>query len=151
MKMVAENRKARHDYHIEEVIETGLVLTGTEVKSVRKGSVNLRDSYASVDNGEMFLHHVHIAPYEQGNRANHDPYRSRKLLLHRREIDRLMGRVKERGYTLVPLKLYFNARGRAKLELGLCRGKKQYDKRDTLRERDARRDVERAIKERQRS
>lgn len=148
VKNIAENRKARHDYFIEETFEAGIALTGTEVKSCRLGRVNLRDAYATVSGGEAYLHNVHISPYEQGNRFNHEPRRVRKLLLHRLEINRLIGRVREKGYTLVPLRMYFNEKGWAKVEIGLARGKKQYDKRRDIAERDARRDIERAVKER---
>ncbi|MCL4424637.1 MAG: SsrA-binding protein SmpB [Firmicutes bacterium] len=147
-KIATENRKARHDYHIEETMEAGLVLTGTEVKSLRLGRANLRDSYAEVKKGEVFLLNSHISPYEQGNRFNHDPLRPRKLLLHRSEIRRLIGKVREKGYTLVPLKIYFK-KGKAKVELALARGKKLYDKREDMLERDARREMERAFRERQ--
>lgn len=146
MKIVADNRKARHEYHVLETLETGIVLTGTEVKSARAGHVSLHDAYASFRHGEMYLEHVHIAPYEQGNRMNPDPYRPRKLLARRAEIDFLYGRMRERGLTVIPLRVYFSDRGWAKVELGLCRGKKLYDKRQDLKERDARREVERALK-----
>jgi SsrA-binding protein len=148
IKIAAENRKARHDYHIHETYEAGLVLTGTEVKSLRAGKANLKDSYARIDNGELMLHNMHISPYDQGNRFNHEPLRTRKLLMHRSEINKLIGKTKEKGYTLVPLKLYFT-RGKAKLELGLASGKHTYDKRDALAERDAKRDMERTLRERQ--
>jgi SsrA-binding protein len=143
---VTVNRKARHDYHIEETLEAGLVLTGSEVKSLRDGRANLKDSYARVIRGEATLLNAHISPYDPAHRANHEPTRTRKLLLHRREIDRLEGKLNERGLTLVPLRLYFNARGRAKVELGLGRGKKQYDKRQSIKEREARREAERAMR-----
>ncbi len=146
MKVVTENRKARHDYFIEETHEAGIVLTGTEVKSLREGKVNLKDSYAAVENGELFLCNVHISPYEQGNRYNVDPVRKRKLLLHKREINRLFGKVKQQGLTLVPLKIYFK-HGRAKVELALAKGKKTYDKREDLAKKDAKREVERAFRE----
>lgn len=145
IQVVAENRKARHDYHIVETFEAGLVLTGTEVKSLRLGRAQLRDGYAAIDRGEAFLYNVHISPYDQGNRFNHDPLRRRKLLLHKIEIMRLLGRVREKGYTLVPLRVYFK-RGRAKLELGLARGKKVYDKRADVAERDAARAIARALR-----
>ena len=151
MKLVAENRKARFDYAIEETVEAGISLTGTEVKSLRRGHANLRDAHAFIRGGEVFLLNAHIAPYEQGNRMNHDPTRSRKLLLHRREIDHLEGRVRQQGMTLVPLRLYFNERGRAKVELALGRGKKKYDKRQTIADRDAKRQIARAMRERQRT
>jgi len=144
---VASNRKAYHDYFIEETLEAGIALVGTEVKSLRGGRITLRDSYAELRSGELYLVGVHISPYEQGNVWNHDPMRVRKLLLHRREIERLEARVNERGYSVVPTKVYFKD-GRAKIELGLARGKKLYDKRADMAERDARRDMERSLKER---
>lgn len=150
IKVVTENRKARHDYHIEETYEAGMVLTGTEVKSLRAGRANLRDSFAEIRNGEIYLQGSHISPYQHGNRFNHDPYRARKLLMHRHEINRLIGRVREKGYTLVPLKLYFR-KGYAKVELALARGKRFYDKREAIAERDARRRIDRALKERNES
>ncbi len=149
IKVVATNRKAYHDYHIEETQEAGIVLTGTEIKSVRAGSVNLRDSYAQVKNGEMWLMNVHIAPYEPASRENADPYRDRKLLLHRKEIMRLLGRVQEKGLTLIPLRMYLKHR-RAKVELGLARGKKMYDKRAAISKRDSDREMQRAVKSRTR-
>lgn len=149
IKIAAENRKARHDYHILEAFETGLVLTGTEVKSLRAGKANLKDSYAQIKNGEMFLHNMHVSPYEQGNIFNHDPLRQRKLLLHKAEIVRLFSKTREKGLTLVPLKIYFK-HGMAKLELGLASGKKNYDKRQDMAERSAKREVDRAMKERRR-
>ncbi|MCL5115616.1 MAG: SsrA-binding protein SmpB [Firmicutes bacterium] len=149
-KPIAENRKARHDYFIDEVVEAGLSLTGTEVKSMRLGRVNLRDSYARVVNGEVFLMNCHVAPYEKGNRWNHDPYRDRKLLLHKKEIRELQAKVKQDGMTLVPLRLYFDKHGRAKLSLAVARGKKQYDKRQSLHEREAQRHIDRVMKERTR-
>lgn len=148
-KILATNRKAYHDYFVVETHEAGIALTGTEIKSLRAGAVNLRDAYAAVREGEMFLHNVHISPYEQGNRFNVDPYRTRKLLLHRQEINRLMGRVKEKGLTIVPLKIYLK-KNRAKVELALVKGKKQYDKRETISKRDADREIERGVKERER-
>jgi SsrA-binding protein len=148
MKIIADNRKARHDYFVLETVEAGIVLTGTEVKSARLGRVNLQDSYASMSHSELFLQHVHISPYDQGNRMNHEPYRRRKLLLHRRELDGLVGRMRERGLTIVPLRMYFNDRGLCKVELGVCRGKKLYDKREDLKARDAKREMERALKSR---
>jgi len=146
-RLVADNRKARHDYFIDETVEAGLALVGTEVKSLRAGRVNLRDSYAEVRGGEVFLLGVHIAAYEQGNIWNHEPLRARKLLLHKREIERLAGKVRERGYTLVPLKLYFRG-SHAKVELGLAHGKRQYDKRAAIARRDADREMERALRHR---
>jgi len=148
IKIVAENRKARHDYHIHENYEAGIALTGTEVKSLRAGKANLKDSYARIDNGELMLHNMHISPYDQGNRFNHEPLRTRKLLMHRYEINKLIGKTKEKGYTLVPLKLYLT-RGKVKLELGLATGKKTYDKRQDIAERDAKREVARAFRENQ--
>lgn len=145
IKVVTENRKARHDYFIEETYEAGIALTGTEVKSLRGGKANLKDSYAQVEGGEMFLFNMHISPYEQGNRYNVDPTRARKLLLHKSEINRLFGKVKQQGLTLVPLKVYF-VRGRAKVELALAKGKKLYDKRDALAAKDAQREVERSMR-----
>lgn len=150
IKIIAENRKARHDYHIEETYEAGLVLTGTEVKSLRAGKASLRDSFARVEGGEVFLHNMHISPYEKGNIYNHDPTRTRKLLLHRSEIRRLIGKTKEKGYTLIPLRLYFKG-NYAKVEIALAKGKKLYDKRREIAERDARREIEKAFRERQKS
>ena len=147
-KSIAENRKARHDYFIEEVIEAGIALTGTEVKSLRLGRVNLRDSFARLDHGELFLFNCHIAPYEFGNRWNHDPYRNRKLLLHKKQIRDLAQVVKLKGLTLVPLRLYFDDHGRVKLALAVARGKKEYDKRRTMADRDASRQIERSMKQR---
>ncbi len=147
IKQVAGNRKAYHDYFIDETFEAGIVLVGTEVKSLREGRVNLRDSFGEVRGGELFLVGVHISPYEQGNIANHEPLRPRKLLLHAREIDRIAEKVNERGYTVVPTKLYFKD-GRAKVEIGLARGKHLYDKRQDMARRDAQRDVERALRAR---
>ncbi|HMM19450.1 MAG TPA: SsrA-binding protein SmpB [Selenomonadales bacterium] len=148
IKIVSENRKARHDYHIHETYEAGLVLTGTEVKSLRAGKANLKDSYARIDNGELMLHNLHISPYDQGNRFNHEPLRTRKLLMHRLEINKLIGKTKEKGFTLVPTKLYFT-RGKAKVELGLATGKKLYDKRQDMAERDAKREMDREFRSRQ--
>lgn len=147
-KTVAQNRKARHDYFIEEVYEAGIALTGTEIKSVRAGRVQLKDSFARVENGEVMLHNVHISPYAQGNRYNHEPERTRKLLLRRNEILKLHGLTRERGYALVPLSIYLKG-GWAKVELALAKGKKNYDKRESLKKRDAQREVERALRERQ--
>jgi len=145
-RTIATNRRARHEYSILETYETGLVLRGTEVKSLRAGLVNFKDSYATVRNGEVWLLGCHINPYSHGTDSNHDPERDRKLLLHAKEISRLSGKVAERGLTLVPLKLYFKA-GRAKLELGLGRGKKLHDKRSTLREREVKREMDRAARD----
>lgn len=147
-KIVAENRKAWHDYNIHETYEAGIALTGTEVKSLRAGKANLKDSYARIEHAEVMLHNMHISTYDPGNRFNHEPLRTRKLLLHRYEIIKLIGKTAERGYTLVPLKLYFT-RGKAKLELGLATGKKTYDKRADLAERDAKREMDRALRDRQ--
>jgi SsrA-binding protein len=146
-KLVAQNKKAFHDYHIEEKYEAGIVLTGTEIKSIRAGKVNLRDSFAQVRRGEVTLHNMHVSPYEQGNRYNHEPLRTRKLLLHRDQINRLIGAIKEKGYTLVPLKVYLK-NGLAKVEIALGKGKKEYDKRETLKKKDAQREIEKAIKDR---
>ena len=146
-KVVAENRKARHEYIVEDTIEAGLMLTGTEVKSLRTGRANIQDSYASPENGEMWLINAHIPEYEQGNRYNHEPRRKRKLLVHRREIDKLQGVVKREGMTLVPLKLYFDQRGRAKLLLGIARGKKAHDKREADKQRDWDRQKQRLMRQ----
>src|SRR5919204_2423529 len=148
-KLITETRKARHDYHVLERVEAGIALTGTEVKSLREGGGNLREAYAQLRDGEVFLLGAHIAPYRQGNLQNHDPTRERKLLLHRREIAQLGRKVAERGMTLVPLRLYFSD-GRVKLELGLARGKERFDKRHAIAERDARRQMERALRARER-
>lgn len=144
-KIIAQNKKAFHDYFIEDTFEAGLVLSGTEVKSLRLGRVNLKDSHAAVHKGELFIYGMHISPYEQGNIFNKDPLRTRKLLMHRREIDKLYGLVKQEGYALIPLSLYFKD-GRVKLELALAKGKKLYDKREDAAKKDARRDIERALK-----
>jgi SsrA-binding protein len=146
-KTVAVNRRARHEYAVEETLEAGLALTGTEIKSIRAGRVNLAEAYARIEKGEAWLIGAHIAPYEQGNRNNHEPTRTRKLLLHRDQIAELVGRTQAKGFTLVPLKLYIR-NGMAKLEIGIARGKKAYDKRRTIAERDARRELERSTKER---
>ncbi|ALA56451.1 SsrA-binding protein SmpB [Nitrospira moscoviensis] len=146
IRAVVTNRKAYHDYFIEEKFEAGMVLQGTEVKSLRDGRANLQDSYASVKDGEVFLHHCHISPYSHGNIMNHDPMRVRKLLLHKKEIDKLLGKTQQKGLTLVPLRMYFSKRGHAKVELGLAKGKKLYDRRETIKAREAGREVERAIK-----
>ncbi len=145
-KVVATNRKAFHDYAIQEKLEAGIVLKGTEVKSLREGRVNLRDSYASVDHGEVVLHHCHISPYSHGNIMNHDPLRPRRLLLHRREISKLLGKTQQKGLTLIPLRIYFSSRGKAKVEIALAKGKKQYDRREAIKAREAGREVERAMK-----
>src|SRR6266704_2863622 len=145
VKVITVNRQAYHDYFVERTIEAGIELKGTEIKSIRDGKVNLRGSYALARNGELWLENAHIAMYEHGNRYNHEPMRNRKLLLHRREIDQLLGKVATKGLTLIPLKLYLKG-GKAKIELGLCRGKKLYDKRDAIAERDAKREIERAVR-----
>jgi SsrA-binding protein len=145
-RTLVENRKAWHDYEILESVEVGLVLTGTEIKSLRAGKGNLRDSYARVDNGEVAIHNFHISPYDQGNRENVDPMRLRKALLHRAEIHRLLGKTREKGLALIPLKIYL-AHGYAKMELGLARGKRQYDKRAAIAERETARERERALKQ----
>jgi SsrA-binding protein len=149
-KVISKNRKARHDYDIEETYEVGIVLTGTEVKSVRNARVNLKDSYARIDNNEIFLYNMHISPYEQGNRFNHEPLRIRKLLMHKMEISRLYGKIKEKGYALIPLKIYLT-KGLVKIELGLARGKKLYDKRRDIAERDSKREMERVFRDKQRN
>jgi SsrA-binding protein len=146
IKVIAQNKKARHDYFIEQTIEAGIVLSGTEVKSIRLGKVNLRDSYAVVKNGEVILSGMHISPYEQGNIFNKDPMRERKLLLHRSEIKRLESLIQEKGLTIVPLRVYFK-KGKVKVELGVAKGKKLYDKRTDIAERDAKREIDRKLKE----
>ena len=146
-RVITENRKARHDYFVIEVYEAGVELFGTEVKSLRGGGVNLKDSYCEIDGGELFALGVHISPYEQGNIFNRDPLRPKKLLMHKREIMKLTGLVSREGYTLVPLSLYFKG-SRVKMALGLCKGKKNYDKREDIARRDADRDIERHMKER---
>jgi SsrA-binding protein len=146
IKVITTNRKARHDYQILETVEAGISLVGTEVKALRAGRANLKDSYAEIRDGEMFLVGAHISPYEEGNRFNHEPERQRRLLLHRREIIRFGTKVREKGLTLVPLRMYFKA-NRAKVELGLARGKRAYDKREAIARRDAKRDLDRALKE----
>ena len=146
---LAENRKARHDYFIEETMEAGLALVGTEVKSIRGGKCNLKDSYADIENGEILIKQMHVSPYEQGNIFNVDPMRNRKLLLHKEEIFRLQGLVQRDGYTLIPLSLYLK-NGRVKVALGVCKGKKNYDKRDSMLEKAHKRDIERQMKERNR-
>jgi SsrA-binding protein len=148
-KLVAQNRKARHDYHIEDVYEAGLVLTGTEVKSLRAGRASLVDGFAVLKDGEAWLQNVHIPEYDQGTWTNHEPRRPRKLLLHRQEISKLVGKTKESGLTLVPLSLYFKD-GKAKVEIALARGKRTYDKRQALSERQAKRDADRAVAQRAR-
>lgn len=146
-KTVAVNRRARHEYAVEETLEAGIALTGTEIKSIRAGRVNLAEAYARIERGEAWLIGAHIAPYEQGNRNNHEPTRTRKLLLHRDQISELVGRTQAKGFTLVPLRLYIR-NGMAKLEIGVAKGKKEHDKRRSIAERDARRELERSTKER---
>jgi SsrA-binding protein len=145
VKVISQNRKAYHDYSIEEKFEAGIALTGTEIKSVRAGRVNMGDGYARSENGELWLFNIHIAKYDPGSRANHEPRRPRKLLLHRRQINELSAQVMQRGYTLVPLRMYLK-KGIAKVELGLARGKKLYDKRESIARRDAEQRMERALK-----
>jgi SsrA-binding protein len=146
IKIIAENRKARFDYFIQDQIEAGMVLTGTEVKSLRQGKANLKDSYARIKNGEIFVHQLHISPYTFAYYDNHDPLRPRKLLMHKQEIKRLTSKLNERGFSLIPLRLYFRE-GRVKLLLALAKGKRKYDKRDTIRRRDEQRDLDRMRKE----
>ena len=148
-KTIAQNKKAFHDYFVIESMETGIELCGTEVKSIRNGRVNLKDSWSSIDDGELYIKGMHISPYEQGNIFNRDPMRVRRLLMHKREIMRLFGTVKQDGYSLIPLSLYFKG-SKVKVQLGLCKGKKLYDKREDMAARDAKRDMQRAIKERSR-
>ncbi|HEY1915744.1 MAG TPA: SsrA-binding protein SmpB [Streptosporangiaceae bacterium] len=147
VKVIARNRRARHDYHIEDTVEAGLVLTGTEVKSLRAGRASLNEAFGQITGDEVWLHNLHIPEYAQGTWTNHDPRRTRKLLLHRKEIERLASETAERGFTLVPLSLYFSG-GRAKVELGVGRGKHTYDKRHDLAQRDAAREVDRALRRR---
>lgn len=147
-KVVAQNKKAFHDYFIEDTYEAGIVLQGTEIKSIRAARVNLKDSYARIHNGEMFLYSMHISPYEQGNRYNHDPLRTRKLLLHKKQINTLIGETKEAGYALIPLKVYLK-NGFAKVLIGLAKGKKKYDKREDLKQKDANREIQRALRDKQ--
>lgn len=149
MKTIAQNKKARHDYFVEETYEAGIELCGTEVKSLRAGRVNLKDSWCSIVDGEIFVNGMHISPYEQGNIFNRDPMRVRKLLMHKKEILKLYGTVKQTGYSLIPISLYFKD-SKVKLKVGLCKGKKLYDKRADMAERSAKRDMERAIKEQRR-
>ena len=147
MKIAAQNRKAFHDYFIEETFEAGIVLTGTEVKSLRDGKANLKDSYVLIKDDEAFLFNCHISPYTHGNIMNHDPLRTRKLLLHKREITKMQAQAAQKGYSLVPLKIYFKE-SRAKVEIGLAKGKKQYEKRETIKKKEADREIERAMKNR---
>lgn len=150
IKSIAQNKKAFHDYFIEEKYEAGIELCGTEVKSLRQGRVNLKDSWCNIVDGEIFVNSMHISPYERGNIFNRDPLRVRKLLMHKREINKLIGLTKQDGYSLIPLSLYFKG-SRVKVELGLCKGKKLYDKREAMAQKAAKRDIERAMKEKQRS
>lgn len=147
-KIVANNKKARHDYFIDDVYETGIVLTGTEIKSVRAGKVSIKESYAKIQDGEIVLIGMNISPYEQGNRFNTEPLRTRKLLLHKREIRKLLGLTTQKGLTLVPLRMYINENGLAKVEIAVARGKKNYDKREDIAKRDADRKMEQALKRR---
>lgn len=145
-RLITQNRKARHEYHIDDTVEAGVALTGTEVKSLREGRANLQDAYCAVKDREMVMFNCHIPPYSHGNQMNHDPMRPRKLLMHRREIDRWGAAAAEKGYTIVPLKLYFT-RGRAKVQIGLARGKKQYDKRADIAERETKRRLDRVMRQ----
>ena len=146
---ITQNRAARHEYFVLETYECGIALSGTEIKSIRNGSVNLKESWCDIQNGEMFIYGMHVSPYEKGNIFNKDPFRVRKLLLHKKEINKLFGKVKQDGLTLVPLSLYFKKQY-VKVELGLCRGKKLYDKRETAAKNDAKRDIDRAVKSQKR-
>ena len=145
IKIICQNKKARYEYFIEDTLEAGIALMGTEVKSLRDGKASLTESYASVEQGEVFLYHCHISPYTPANQFNHDPIRKRKLLLHKKEIDRLIGRTREKGYSLIPLKMYFK-NGRAKVELSLAKGKKHYDKRSVIKQRETEREIRQAMK-----
>lgn len=145
-KIIANNKKARHDYFIDEVYEAGIVLTGTEIKSIRQGKINLKESFAKIENGEVVIYQMHISPYEQGNRYNVDPIRPRKLLLHKQEIRKLIGYTTQKGLTLVPLSVYIDERGRAKMSLAVARGKKLYDKRDDIAKRDSDRQMQQEMK-----
>lgn len=145
-KLIAQNKKARHDYIVLQTFEAGLVLTGTEIKSIRNGRINLKDGFVRLTKGEAFLFNVHISPYDQGNLFNHDPLRSRKLLLHRKQIDKLYGESKNKGITIIPLKVYIKD-GYAKVLIGLAKGKKEYDKRETLKRKDQERQIQRALKD----
>lgn len=146
VKYIADNRKARHEYFIHETYEAGIALTGTEVKALRQGKVNIKDSFCRIDKGQLLLEAMHISPYEQGNRFNHDPLRQRILLMHKYEINKLWGKIKEKGYTLIPLNLYFK-KGRVKVTVGLATGKKMYDKRQAIAEKEAKREANRHFKE----
>ena len=149
LKTIADNRKARHDYFVLESYEAGIELTGTEVKSIREGGLNLKDSWISIDDGEAYIKQMHISPYEKGNIFNKDPLRTRKLLMHKREIMKLLGQVKQDGLTLIPISVYFKG-SRVKVQVGLCKGKKLYDKRDAMAQRDAKRTIDRELKMRNR-
>lgn len=149
VKVIANNKRARHEYFIDETYEAGIALKGTEVKSIRLGKINLKDGYAEVKDGEIILHNVHISPYEKGNIFNVDPTRPRKLLLHKREIRKLIGYINQKGYTLVPLQIYLNDRGLIKLQLALAKGKKIYDKRETIAKRDSDRRIQKELRQRQ--
>ena len=149
-KTAAQNKKAYHDYFVLETYEAGLELFGTEVKSIRAGKINLKDSWCNIVNGEMLANGVHISPFEQGNRFNRDPLRPKKLLMHKKEILKLYGTVKQDGLALIPLSVYFNDKGRAKMSIGLCKGKKNYDKREEAAKKDAKRDIERGFRDKQR-
>jgi ssrA-binding protein len=146
VKLISNNKKARYDYFIDDVYEAGMVLTGTEIKSLRQGKANIKESYAKIENGELIIYGMHISPYEQANRFNVDPLRPRKLLLHKKEIRKLLGLSTTKGYTLIPLRLYINERGLAKLEIAVARGKKNYDKRESIAKKDALRKIQQAIK-----
>lgn len=149
-KLLENNKKARHDYFFEDVVECGIVLTGTEIKSVRAGGISLRDSYAKINDGEVWVYNMHIAPYEQGNRYNSDPLRPKKLLLHKQEIRKMDAQIMQKGLTLIPVQVYLNTKGIVKLELAVARGKKLYDKRADIAKRDSQRDMDRTRKERNR-
>lgn len=144
--LITDNRKARHDFNIHDTFEAGIALTGTEIKSIRQGKINLKDSFCRIENGEILLYQVHISPYDQGNRFNHDPERTRKLLMHKSEIHKLLGQIKEKGYSLIPLNFHY-AHGYVKVTLGLVTGKKNYDKRHDITDRDAKRDIQRRLRE----
>lgn len=146
-KILATNKKARHDYFIEEVYEAGMVLTGTEIKSMRQGKLNLKESYAKIEGEELIIYGMHVSPFEQGNRYNVDPLRPRKLLLHKQEIRKMIGYITQKGLTIVPLNVYLNERGRAKMEIAIARGKKEYDKRQDIAKRDADRKIQQTIKD----
>ena len=147
-KVVAQNRKAYHDYFVEDKYEAGISLAGTEVKSIRQGTLNLKDSFCIVKDGEIFVHGMHISPYEKGNIFNKDPLRPRRLLMHKREIRKLHSLIKQDGYAIIPLSVYFNERAKVKLEIGVCKGKKLYDKRDSAAAKDAKREIDRTLKSR---